>query len=807
LKNKYLIFNFQFLIFSLVVLFFFQAKAQVITVLDKTTQQPLPMVSLKSSRSQIYFTNQEGQAILSGVHPQDSLIISFIGYQTSQMSFGQLQQQQFKILLSESSFSLEEVVVSASRFAEKKEDVPQQIQVLKSRELQFMNQATTSDVLQQTGNILVQKSQLGGGSPIIRGFEANKVLLVVDGVRMNNAIYRGGHLQNSLTLDNSILDRVEIVYGPGSVVYGSDALGGVMHFYTRRPQVAADSNKKTVQSQAFLRYATAAREKTGHLDFNLGLKKAAFLTSFTFSDFGDLRQGSQPHRDNPDAWQRRFYVYRAGPDDVMVANPNPQIQVGTAYHQYDFLQKVLFTPQAKITHGLNLQYSTSSDVPRYDRLTQMSGNNFRYAEWYYGPQDRLLASYTFNTTNGTPFYDQARVIAAYQYIEESRHDRAFQQNNRNSRIEQVDIFSINMDFEKDLDPHELRYGLEANRNQVNSRAFVQNIATGVRSPLDTRYPDGGSTMQTLAAYVTHAFEIKPSLILTDGLRYSRVNLKASFKDKTFFPFPFQQVHQDNGALNGNLGLVYLPREDWRIAVLGSTSFRAPNVDDLSKVFESVPGQVVVPNPNLRPEYTYNTELSISKSNHQRLRVEAIAYYTWLRQVLTTRLATFNGQDSIHYNGQLSQVTMPVNAGSAYIFGSSLNLVADITGAISFNSSLNYTYGRITTDSTPLDHIPPLFGKASLQLKLKKFRSEFQVFYNGWKRVRHYNMLGEDNFAFATPAGMPAWHTLNLRTAYQLHPKIQVQAALENMLDRQYRVFASNIGAPGRNLVLTLRGSF
>ncbi len=107
------------------------------------------------------------------------------------------------MVLSESSFSLSEVVVSASRFQEKKEEVPQPIQVLKQEEIAYMSQATTADVLQQTGNILVQKSQLGGGSPIIRGFEANKVLLLIDGVRMNNAIYRGGHLQNIITLDNA----------------------------------------------------------------------------------------------------------------------------------------------------------------------------------------------------------------------------------------------------------------------------------------------------------------------------------------------------------------------------------------------------------------------------------------------------------------------------------------------------------------------------------------------------------------------------------------------------------------------------
>jgi hemoglobin/transferrin/lactoferrin receptor protein len=787
-----------------------RVQGQVITVVDKTTREPLVMVSvLSKNSSEVLYTDQKGQASLSGTHQPDSVIVRYLGYQTSRLAYRQLQQQHFRVALAESSFYLGEVVVSASRFAEKKADVPQQIQVLRSREIQFLNQPTTADVLQQTGNILVQKSQQGGGSPIIRGFEANKVLLVVDGVRMNNAIYRAGHLQNSITLDNTLLERVEVVFGPGAVVYGSDALGGVMHFYTRRPLLAPESGPPKLQSQAFVRYGSAAREKTGHLDFNIGLKKAAFLTSITFSDFGDLRQGSRKHRDNPDSWLRKNYVVRQGLTDEMVANDNPRIQVGSAYRQYDFMQKILFEPKANISHGLNVQYSTSSDVPRYDRLTQMSGNRLRYAEWYYGPQTRLLTAYTYQTQKPTRVYDQARVTAAYQLVEESRHDRTFQVNARNSRIEQVQVYSLNADFEKDLKQHELRYGMEANRNQVGSRAFRQDIVTGLKSPLSTRYPDGGSSMQTVAAYLTHAYEIKPQLIWTNGLRYSLVNLKAGFRDKAFFPFPFNEVRQDHGALNGNLGLVYMPKPQWRFTVLGSTGFRAPNVDDLSKVFESVPGHVVVPNPGLKPEYTYNGELSLARSFHQRVRVEAVGHYTWLRKAITTNAASFNGQDSLAYDGILSQVVMPVNAGKAYIYGSSLSLAADITRALSFNSSLNYTFGRIKTDTTdyPLDHIPPVFGKTSLQLKLNKFRGEFQVLYNGWKRVRQYNRMGEDNFDFATPKGMPAWYTLNLRTAYQLNPHFQVQAAADNLLDRNYRVFGSNIGAPGRNLVFTLRGTF
>jgi hemoglobin/transferrin/lactoferrin receptor protein len=128
-----------------------------------------------------------------------------------------------------------ETVVSANRSTEKRKDVAQKIQVVRAAEMQFQQQTSMADVLANSGSVFVQKSQLGGGSPIIRGFETNKVLLVVDGIRMNNAIYRGGHLQNCLTLDQANMDRVEIVFGPGSVMYGSDAIGGVMSFQTKKP--------------------------------------------------------------------------------------------------------------------------------------------------------------------------------------------------------------------------------------------------------------------------------------------------------------------------------------------------------------------------------------------------------------------------------------------------------------------------------------------------------------------------------------------------------------------------------------------
>ena len=417
-----------------------------------------------------------------------------------------------------------------------------------------------------------------------------------------------------------------------------------------------------------------------------------------------------------------------------------------------------------------------------------------------------------NLKNDKGLYDDARVVLGYQNIVESRNNRKFRNDHINHRKETVDIFTLNVDLAKKLNRHEIRYGIDAWTNDVNSEAIQENIVSGETVPTDTRYPDGGSVMQSVAGYLTHTFEINDQFILTDGLRLNHIRLHSEFDNTSFFPFPFNEVTQNNTALNGNLGLIYMPEKTWRFTLLGSTGFRAPNVDDLSKVFESVPGTVIVPNPNLRPEYTYNAEVGISKRIKEEITVGGTAYYTWYRNAITTNKGTFNGQDAIMYEGVMSQVTMNVNAAEAFIYGFNAYLNVDVTDNFTIANNVTYTFGRIKTDTTnyPLDHISPLFGKTSFNLKVNKFRGEFSVLYSGAKATADYNLLGEDNQSnSADPINgyMPAWMTLNLRTAYQITQNIQFQFAVENILDRNYRVFASNISATGRNIVLTLRGTF
>ena len=187
--------------------------------------------------------------------------------------------------------NLDEVMIFSNKFAEKKKNIVQKVDIVSSQRIAQLNTQNTGDLLMSTGNVFVQKSQQGGSSPVIRGFEASRVLLVVDGIRMNNAIYRAGHLQNAITIDQNMLERVEILYGPGSTLYGSDALGGVVHFRTKAPKLSLN-DKTLFTGSAFARYSTANNEKTGHVDLSIGGKKFAWLQSYNFSDFDDVKMGS-----------------------------------------------------------------------------------------------------------------------------------------------------------------------------------------------------------------------------------------------------------------------------------------------------------------------------------------------------------------------------------------------------------------------------------------------------------------------------------------------------------------------------------
>ena len=798
---------------SFAALFAFHAScalAQQITIVEKTTLEAIDHVTVVNPRSGFSaLSDAQGRVSVDRTKPGDTLYIQHLAYYPVRRTLEDIQRDGARVTMVERLLNLEEVVVSANKWEQNRRDLPHEIATISPREIAFRNPQTAADMLAGMNGVFVQKSQMGGGSPVLRGFEANKVLIVVDGVRMNNAIYRSGHLQNVITLDPGVLENAEVVFGPGSVIYGSDALGGVMDFHTRRPRLSIDGSTN-VSGHSWVRFSSANMEKSGHVDLNLGFDRIGLLTSVTFSDYDDLRAGNIRNPFYED-WGKRFeYVERVDGQDVVVENDNPNVQKGSAYSQYNILQKIRYTPDALTNIEYGLHYSSSSDIPRYDRLVAYRDGRLRYGEWKYGPQTWMMHTLSTDLSSPTPLYDHLRVVAAYQTVDEDRIDRSFGSANERHREEDVAVASVNVDASMQLDAadeHRLFYGAEAVTNDVQSTGYIIDLEQGGRTPTSTRYPDGGSTMSTFAAYLTWRWHLAEQWSLNSGVRYSHVLLDASFVDKTFYDFPFDDLSINTGALNGSLGLVFRPRPDFAVNMNLSSGFRAPNVDDAGKVFDSSPGSVIVPNPDLSPEYAYNAELGIEKTFASSVHVHLVGWYTLLTDALVRRAYTFNGQDSIMYDGVLSQVQANVNAGEASITGASASFLADINDAFSLSSSVTWTTGRDISEDAPLAHIPPVFGDTRLVYRRDRFRGEFLLRYNGWKRIEDYSPSGEDNEEEATEYGTPAWLTLNLRASYQLSDILQLNAGIENLLDEHYRPFSSGISAAGRNLVLALRATF
>lgn len=787
-------------------------SAQQVTVVDRSTQRPLEAATLyhvASGASAI--TDARGQADLRAFLNADSILFRMIGYEPRTLSYAQVLQQGYRVGLAPQPFSLEEFVVSANRWEQDLQRVPDQITVITSRDVAFNNPGTAADLLQQSGEVFMQKSQLGGGSPMIRGFAANRVLIVVDGVRMNNAIFRAGNLQNVISLDANAMERVEVVHGPGAMTYGSDAIGGVMDFHLLRPRFSPDSSL-LFRGGALARYGSAANEFGGNFHFGLGGHKVAFVANASFTRFGDLRTGSN----GPADYQRPWYVETFNGVDSMVMNSDPNLQVGSAYDNVNLFGKLAFKASDALEFGLNVYYSTTTDVPRYDRLIELRPNGLpRSAEWYYGPQEWLMTSFTAKHRAAKGPWTNAQLTIAYQDYTESRHDRNFRNAGKRSQEETVSGIWVNLDLEKELGTRtQLFYGAEHVTNDVGSSGIRVDRNSGAGTIINSRYPDG-STWSASSIYVGAMRDATEQLTVTAGTRLSSSSLSCAF-DTSLFAYPATRTELSNSALTGNLGLAYRPGKGWKLSLDLSTGFRAPNIDDIGKVFDSEPGALIVPNPDLKPEYAYSGEAGIEKTIMERFRLRGSAYYVLLDNALVRRPFTLNGQDTVLYDGEPSRVDAIQNAAQGTVVGLVLGADARLTQDLSMNVRYNWQKGVEQTDEdvedVPLRHAPPAFGQAGITWERDKLRIQFFAQFSAAFSYDDLPPSEQAKPAIYAADGLgrphaPAWHTLNLRLGYQLRNGLQVTAAMENITDQRYRPFSSGISAPGRNIILALRARF
>jgi hemoglobin/transferrin/lactoferrin receptor protein len=703
---------------------------------------------------------------------------------------------------------LEEVIIITNKIPRNKELIPFQIESVSQKEIEFQNYQNTADLLANSGNLHVQKSQQGGGSPTIRGFESSRVLLVVDGVRMNNLIFRAGHLQNAITVDENLLENVDIFYGPTSTLFGSDALGGTVSMNTKKVKF---SNGKTpfLSGNASTRYSSVNEEKSGYFDLNFASTNWASLTAFSYNDFGDLKMGKKQNKKNDYFGEREYYISTVDGKDILVKNEDRFLQKFSAFKQYNFMQKLSYKTAKGFEHGLNFQYSTTTDIPRYDRLTDPTSIGLKNAEWFYGPQKRLLAIYSMSKEK-VFFGSDLKVDIAYQNVEESRHNRRFNKYDLQNREEKINVYSFSADLHKKYTKGELFYGLESYYEDLNSSAYSNNINTGVVKDIDTRYPNGKNYMMRNDLYVSYSEKATAKTAWNLGARAGYTLLHSSIADDTFFPLPFNDINQKNFTYSATAGIIHQPSKNVDLKTNISSGFRVPNIDDLAKIFESGGGYVIVPNADLNPEKTITTDLGFTlKSDNKRFQLETTYFYTRFIDAIVTDDFLYEGESTITYNGTTSKVLANQNQGKAFVTGISSNLKTYIFEKLQFNATFNYTLGRITEEGnkSPLDHIPPYYGKFALNYSRSWGTFEAYMLYNGKKPINDYYLNGEDNEQYAPKEGMPAWETYNFKTSFNIIKGGTLFVGAENILDTQYRVFASGINAPGRNIYGGLKYSF
>ena len=813
------------LLLFICVLSFSSIFAQEIKVIDELGS-PIREAHFVSLEQNIHaFTNKDGIVNLAEFGTNEPLQISHSSFISVFTNKKNILSNNNQIILVFDSETLGEIVLLTRIDDENLKTTADRRVILHQKEIERLNTQTTADLLEKRAGVNVQKSQMGGGSPVIRGFEANRVLLVVDGVRLNNAIYRGGHLQSIISVDNATLEQVEIIFGPSSSEYSSDGLGGVIHLHTKRPKF---TDSPIFKQNYSTRFATANKGLSQHYDLSYTSKGFSIFSSVSTSDFDDLKMGAV-RKHGYENWGK---VYHYMDNGKQKENPNPNIQKHTGYSQKDFLQKAIFRLSDKLLFTGNFQFSNSSNVPRFDKMNDYKSTSYnqetetteyedlKYATWNYGPQKRSFYSMQFDYSANSLLLDSAQLIFGYQDVFETRLVQKIDSDESIDQHENVDIYSINANFRK----NKLHYGLEFYNNQVLSKAFktIDNIS----NPYDqTRYPNGGSSMSSWAAYITYAKKVSEKLKLNAGIRFTENKLSGKYIQVRMptITLPYDSIDNKYNAFTGNFSAAYFPNESWKIAAIVSSGFHAPNLDDVSKVFYKG-SNVTIPNFNLRPEYANTAEINITKNINNRILINANAYYTAISDAIMRVEA-----DSIHKVGVIidpeegfTSIKTNQNTGKAEIYGATASLSMRIASNYTLETDYTYIKGRNKDTDLPFTHIPPSFGKTAIYADFDHWRASFYALYNGSKPMDQYDLISGTDNEEESPIlwtnleesdtwvieyqGTPAWYTLNMSFMYRFSESFTLQLAAENILDHHYKTFASGLSAPGRNFILTLRAN-
>ncbi|QRO02149.1 TonB-dependent receptor [Archangium violaceum] len=642
---------------------------------------------------------------------------------------------------------------------------------------------STPEALLEEEGIFVQRTNHAGGHPIIRGLLGHQVLIMVDGVRLNNAVTRSGPNQYLNTVDPFLVDRLEVVRGPSSVLYGSDALGGVVNVLTLTPRFASEGERRfpaSIRAQA----GSADLSLQGSLRLGVELPDTAALGVVTGRDFNDLRGGAAIG-----------------------------VQRYTGYTEYDAAVKV----RQRLAPGaiLLVQYQAArqGDAPRTDRSVP---GDFRV----FSLQERDFLHGQLTVSGAGPFH-RIRVDAS-ALRQGERTDRFRVSRDRIEREDSnVWTFGLRAEGERGLawNGASLRVGADVFHDKVTGGASRGAILVPVDfspRPELARYP-GSPT--SLAAGLFGLFQMDLGTDATGhvGARAQLNRIHLPEDDRLALQFPGSPVLTASNAqalgVAGELGFQQRVSEDLTLFTNLGTGFRAPNVDDYLRLGAEGPGYVL-PSRELSPEYSYTAEVGGRFQRGEVARVQAVYAYTYIDGLVTAVPGALNGEthtpDGLAYlvrtNADHAQVHAVELSGQVRPVRS-VTLLARAAWVLSSQKRLDPLRPEAPAETESYSKSPPLNGLVRATWEPVDFAFVEGVLQWAAKQERLSAADREDiRICPESPdcQGTPGWAAVHLRAGASWR-WFTATLELRNLTDASYRAHASGVDAPGRSVTLALEG--
>ncbi len=661
---------------------------------------------------------------------------------------------------------LDTVQVTATRRAESTLDVPAGVTVVGEEQIREAFAPTAMDLLHGEVGTFVQQTTPGQSVVIVRGLKGSEVLHLVDGFRLNNAIFRNSPNQYIALVDGQSLGRIEVVRGPNSTLYGSDAMGGVVHMITPEPRF--DGSDWQSEGRVRATFASADDSLLSRAEAQGGREGFALSGGVSYQDVDELRVGGGD--------SLPFTAFRARAGNLKA--------VWSIAEGHEIM--------------LQAQALKQPSTPRFDELVPGFGQaQPNSSEFAFEPQAREFAQARWRFTTPTRLFDSLEVMAGHQSIRDDRRSRDFGSVDRDTEQNDVDTFGVGTVAEKTLsDTQHVSFGAEYYRDEVASARQRTRIDTQAVSERAPRFPDG-STMRQFGAFATYDWRPTDRLDLNAGLRYSDINtrLPAIASGDAVAA----GVDLDAGDVSGNVGFNWRLSEsasalDWRIVANAGRGFRAPNVFDLG-VFGDRPGnRFSIPNADLEPENVLTFDAGI-KFEGAVWSGEAIAFRSRYRDKITSVLT-----GDITDAGRL--VVQNRNVTRQTLYGIETGLKGEVSDALDVYATATYTRGEETLEGTtdPADRVPPLYGKLGARWHpLARWRFEGYAFY----ATRQDRLSPRDAVdPRIDPDGTAGWVTWNARVAYAPSPDLELALRVENLGDHRYREHGSGLDEPGRNVILS-----